>query len=134
MTRPRYSGTFPADADAVSRVRTAVAKIATQCGLSPAELVNVRIAVSEIVTNVVVHAYADRTGEIRVTIHCDGDDFEVVIADDGPGMAPRLGSPGMGLGLPTAATAARDLKVLTPEAGGTEVHLTFRCEPEPDAA
>jgi anti-sigma regulatory factor (Ser/Thr protein kinase) len=125
---PPYSATFPAVAETVSLVRREVAAVAAQSGFSEQEILDVRIAVSEIVTNAVVHAYGEAPdGNIRVEAFFEDGDLRVVIADDGSGMAPRIGSPGLGLGLPTAANAASDLTILTPEAGGTEVHLTFRC-------
>lgn len=128
-SRPVYSATFPAEAAAVSRVRGEAAAVAAEHGFSEREVCDVRIAVSEVVTNAVVHAYGGRPGEIRVTAFLDGDELRIVVADDGPGMAPRLESPGLGLGLPTAATAASDLTIVTPDRGGTEVHLTFRRSP-----
>lgn len=125
----RYAATFPADPATVTSIRGEVAAVAAQCGFSEVQLYDVRIAVSEIVTNAVLHAYADRDGEIRVTATWSAGELKVVISDDGPGMAPRIGSPGLGLGLPAAATAASDLTIVTPKGGGTQVHLTFRRQP-----
>ncbi|MEY2425657.1 MAG: serine/threonine-protein kinase RsbW [Actinomycetota bacterium] len=124
--RPRYAATFPAEPATVSRVRREMAAVATECGLSEEVIVDIRIAVSEIVTNAIVHAYDYGPGEVRVEAYFARGDLRVVVADDGPGMAPRVKSPGLGLGLPTAATVTTELTIVTPRRGGTEVHLTFR--------
>ena len=122
-----YAATFPAEPAVVQQVRAEVASVASQCDLSRLELDDVRLAVSEVVTNAIVHAYAGTSGEIRVRVDLVGSDLHVVIADDGGGMAPRVGSPGLGLGLPTVAAVTKDMEVVSPEGGGTEVHLRFAC-------
>jgi anti-sigma regulatory factor (Ser/Thr protein kinase) len=124
-----YARTFPGSVASIAAIRGDIARFAAECGFSEVEIYDVRIAVSEIVTNAVVHAYAETTGDVRVNARCAEGELEVVIADDGPGMAPRLHSPGLGLGLPTAAGAASDMAVVTPDGGGTEVRLTFRRTP-----
>ena len=63
----------------------------------------VRLAVSEAVSNVVVHGYRDRaTGTFTVSIDWGPDELRVVVRDDGCGMQPRPDSPGAGLGLAEA--------------------------------
>jgi len=52
----------------------------------------------------------------------------VVIADEGRGMAPRDDSPGLGLGLPLMATLTTTIEFHAPAAGGTEIWMTFATE------
>jgi serine/threonine-protein kinase RsbW len=85
-----------------------------------------RIAVSEAVSNVIVHGYAaDRNGTFTMTIEWDLDLLWVTIRDDGRGMQPRVDSPGAGLGMPLIANLADSFSVTAPPGGGTEVRMTF---------
>ena len=70
-----------------------------------------RLAVSEAVSNVVVHSYRDngRPGDFTVSVEWSGDELRVRVRDHGCGMAPRVDSPGAGLGLPLIANLAESL-------------------------
>ena len=127
--RVRFSGAFPAERESVRRARDRVAEVARECGLAEDALYNVRLAVTEVVTNAITHAYGggSKDGEIRVQVFHAGGELLVIVADDGPGMAPRLESPGLGLGLPVVASAVERLEIVTPDRGGTEVHMVFPC-------
>ena len=119
---------LPAVPPAVPRLRRAVVAFAAAAGASGAVLELLRLAVSEAVTNVVVHAYveAPEPGEVRVTATVGEDSVRVTVADDGRGMVPRLDSPGLGLGLPLIAQSAETLDVHGGAGGGTEIRMTFR--------
>jgi serine/threonine-protein kinase RsbW len=89
----------------------------------------VELAVSEAVSNVVLHAYRDREegnedGRIHLRVTADGDGVWVVVADDGVGMSPRDDSPGLGLGLRVIASASDELSIIQGEPG-TRVHMRF---------
>lgn len=86
----------------------------------------IRLAVSEAVSNVIVHGYRNGTkGAFTVTIESSDTDVCVVVRDEGCGMSPRMDSPGAGLGLPLIASLAGTFTVTTPPQGGTEVRMTF---------
>ena len=85
-----------------------------------------RLAVSEAVSNVVVHSYSDASpGAFMVRVEWDGGELRVTVRDQGCGMAPRMDSPGAGLGLPLIASLADSFSVTAPADGGTEVVMTF---------
>jgi anti-sigma regulatory factor (Ser/Thr protein kinase) len=90
--------------------------------------VPVLLAVSEAVTNAVMHAYldADEPGEVRVVTCLRGATVYVTVSDDGVGMMPRLDSPGLGVGLPFIADTADTLDIDSTEGGGTELRMSFR--------
>jgi serine/threonine-protein kinase RsbW/stage II sporulation protein AB (anti-sigma F factor) len=95
------SWTAPASAESVARLREAVADFAFEGGVREPWLSDIRLAVSEAVTNAVMHAFrrrADGTVIASVTMR-DPEWLEVRVTDNGSGMAPRNDSPGIGLGL-----------------------------------
>ena len=89
----------------------------------------VALAVTEAVTNAVVHAYVDdaEPGEIEVVVQRlpDGEGIEILVCDEGRGMMPRTDSPGIGLGLPLVATLAQRFEVQARAGGGTRVLMAF---------
>jgi len=86
----------------------------------------IRLAVSEAVSNVIVHGYRNgANGAFTVTIESTDAEVRVVVRDEGCGMSPRTDSPGAGLGLPLIASVAGTFTVTTPPEGGTEVVMTF---------
>ena len=118
---------LPAVPASVPVLRSQVAAFAIAAGVRGPLLAAVKLAVSEAVTNVVVHAYrgAEQPGEVRVTTRLEDDRIELVVSDDGGGMMPRLHSPGLGVGLPLIANSADGLQIGESERGGTELHMTF---------
>jgi len=118
--------TAPADAEHLPVLRNAVGAYARDAGLPPKVVSDVKLAVSEIVTNAIIHGYEDRSGTITVGAEVT-DQLVVTVTDDGPGMLPRTDSPGVGLGLPIVGKITASFGVTTPAAGrGTEVRMTFR--------
>lgn len=53
----------------------------------------------------------------------------MTVEDEGSGMAPRLDSPGLGLGLPLIATVTDRLDVRAREGGGTRLCVWFDNHP-----
>jgi anti-sigma regulatory factor (Ser/Thr protein kinase) len=88
----------------------------------------IALAVSEAVTNAVIHAYVDepRPGDVEVVAERHpGDGLEIHVCDDGRGMMPRSDSPGLGVGLPLVAKLAQRFRVETRPTGGTTVSMVF---------
>ena len=67
-------------------VRATVAAFAVQLDLSMEEMADIRTAVSEAVTNSVVHGYADMKGIISVVCRICEDAIEIEISDYGTGI------------------------------------------------
>ena len=86
----------------------------------------VRLAVSEAATNAVVHAYREETGdgELWVRASVDAGELVVVVGDEGIGLAPRVDSPGLGLGMPLMASVTTRFQVVS-DGAGTEIHMAF---------
>ena len=118
---------FAASREAPFLARHAVSEYAVECGASSDVLAPLALCVTEAVTNAVVHAYRDAPSRGRVSVRADcGDErIRVTVRDEGTGLAPRLDSPGLGLGLPLIAQMAHGSEVRVPEEGGTEVCIRF---------
>lgn len=71
----------------VSLARLVVAQMAATLQFTVAEVEEVKVAVSEAVTNAMVHGYADRTGIVRVEVSATPGELEVVVCDRGRGIA-----------------------------------------------
>lgn len=68
--------------------RAAVAAFCAQLNPTAVELADLKCAVSEAVTNCIVHAYRETTGEIRICVRlCEGRLVQVEISDRGCGIA-----------------------------------------------
>ncbi len=119
---------LPAVPASVPVLRSAVAEFVSSNGVCAPHLDAVKLAVSEAVTNAVMHAYvdADEPGDVRVTTFLRGRTLHVVVSDDGIGMMPRLDSPGLGVGLPFIADTTDTLDIASGEGGGTELRMSFR--------
>jgi anti-sigma regulatory factor (Ser/Thr protein kinase) len=118
---------LPARPENVGVVRHVLGGMADALEIDPEALGNLRLAVSEACTNVVVHAYGDgeRTpGLLEVEVTVDRPLLHVVVRDRGRGLAPRPDSPGMGMGLPLIA-AVSDSVEIDSVAGANEVRMTF---------
>jgi serine/threonine-protein kinase RsbW/stage II sporulation protein AB (anti-sigma F factor) len=95
-------------------------------GADPGALSDVLLAVSEVVTNCVVHAYRDQpTGRVALEAERTGDELMLSVTDRGRGMSPRTDSPGLGLGLPLVGRIARRVDITAPAGGGTLVSMYF---------
>ena len=71
--------------------------VGSYCADQDLDHAGVALAVSEAVTNAVMHAYCDREpGAVRIFASVAEGALVVIVSDDGPGMTPRTDSPGMG--------------------------------------
>lgn len=117
---------LPAFAENVAVVRHAFGGLAEVMSIDEQTLADVKLAITEACTNVVLHAYDDgETGTLEVDASIEDRLLTVVIRDNGSGIGPRPDSPGLGLGLPLIATLAATLELGTDDVEHTEVRMTF---------
>lgn len=69
-----------------SFARACAAAFCTQLNPTVEELSDVRTAVSEAVTNAIIHGYEGQEGTVRMTCLLENNLFTVIIADDGIGI------------------------------------------------
>jgi serine/threonine-protein kinase RsbW len=119
---------LPAVPDNVGRLRREVADLARRHGACDRSLESVNLAVSEALTNVVLHAYrdADGPGSVLVVAVVRDAALIVTVADEGCGLTPRADSPGLGLGLGLMSRLADTFEV-TPRAArpGVVLRMAF---------
>jgi serine/threonine-protein kinase RsbW len=117
---------WPARPEHVGAARRAASAAAKRAGAEQPVLEAVRLAVSEAVSNVVVHGYRESDpGRFTVAVESHADELKVIVRDDGCGIQPRTDSPGAGLGLPLIAQLSQSFSLTTPPQGGTELCMTF---------
>ena len=128
---------FPSRSVNEGFARSALAAFAAQADPTLDELADVKTAVSEAVTNCIVHAYANTIGIVTLTaaLYEDGT-LRVVVADKGCGIAdvPKAmepmfttgGAERAGLGFAVMESFMDSVKVRSSQGRGTRVTLVKR--------
>lgn len=118
---------LPAEADSIERARQGIDRLVAGLGADDVVRRRVKLAISEAVTNVVLHAYIDApsAGSVVVRARADDGGLEVEVADQGRGLVPRTDSPGLGWGLRLMQLNATAMRVVGTPGGGTTVRLRF---------
>ncbi len=124
------------DAENSALVRHVLGGVALAMGFEDGLLADVKTAVSEACSNVVLHAYQGESGPLEVTIGVHESGLMVVVRDRGSGIQPRRvdeeqGVLGVGLSLIQALTDRVEFRGAQGE--GTEVRMSFRAEPRGDS-
>lgn len=120
-----------------SYLRVAVASFASQLDPTVEELTDIKTAVSEAVTNCIVHAYRDTTGKIYITAKlCENQLMVIKIRDTGVGipdvakarepMFTTGGDDRSGLGFSVMECFSDKLRVSSKEGKGTTVTIYKR--------
>jgi serine/threonine-protein kinase RsbW len=119
---------MPARAEGVGVVRQALAGMADALAFDPAVLSDMKMAVTEACTNVVVHAYDEDAGQLEVQMLAGDEGLTIVVRDYGSGIQPkpaRTEPPALGLGLPLIAALTDAFELRGTAGQGTEVRMTF---------
>ncbi|CAM3790838.1 anti-sigma F factor [Alicyclobacillus pomorum] len=78
---------FPSRSENESLARVAVSAFAMQLDPTVEQLTELKTAVSEAVTNAIIHGYENMEGEVRLYCAIHEGAIEVVVEDDGSGIA-----------------------------------------------
>ncbi len=111
-TRPEVLLTMPARPEGVGVVRQALAGMADALDFDASVVSDMKMAVTEACTNVVVHAYDDATDHATLEVEMQAAEhgLTIVVRDHGTGIQPRPARtepPALGLGLPLIAALQR---------------------------
>src|SRR5690349_6962395 len=86
---------LPAEPASATLARGHVKAFAEAQGVRPDEIVDLTLAVTEAVTNSIIHGFLGmEPGFVRVTCATAADELTVTVTDNGRGMMPRADSPG----------------------------------------
>lgn len=121
------SWSVPATPASVGQLRHAVATFASGLGVPDPPLSSVRLAVSEAVTNVVIHSYREQSspGDVELEASVRSDALHITVSDRGLGFGPRADSPGAGFGLTIIEQITDGLEVTEREPNGAEFRFWF---------
>jgi anti-sigma regulatory factor (Ser/Thr protein kinase) len=122
----RHDRSYSAEASSVPQARAGVAAFAAQVGVTRDQLEGIQLAVSEAVSNAVMHAYPDQRGELHVFAAVFGGRLTVLITDDGCGPHVPSQRPGLGCGLALMAASSDRFTIRELRCGGTAVHMRWR--------
>lgn len=97
-------------------------------------LSDVKTAVSEAVTNAIVHGYPDTVGEVRMSAEIDGDEIHITVSDNGVGIddletalqpfyTSRADDERSGMGFTIIKTFMDEVKVVSEVNKGTIVDM-----------
>jgi serine/threonine-protein kinase RsbW len=121
----RFADARAATPAAVPALRRSVAAFARGAGADEGQCEAIRLAVSEAVTNVVLHAYDADGGTVHVEAEVIGGEIVVRVGDDGRGLGAPSPYRGLGQGLSLIATMSEAIVVAPRPRGGTELRLRF---------
>jgi serine/threonine-protein kinase RsbW len=120
--------TVPSSAENIPLIRHAVAGFLDGHAVPEPLAADVLLAVTEACTNVVQHAYIDDdrdAADIELAAEREGPLLTISVRDHGRGFAPRVDSPGLGLGLPVIAAVTQNVEIRPAPETGTVVVMSF---------
>jgi anti-sigma regulatory factor (Ser/Thr protein kinase) len=116
-----------AEVNQLAAIRHFVEEIAEAAGFSEEATGDLILAVDEAATNVIVHAYKDRPGNIEIEPAMQGDTLEIRVRDRGPQFDPT-GVPPPDLSIPLEERALGGLGIFLMRQSVDEV--SYRVTPD----
>jgi serine/threonine-protein kinase RsbW len=99
----------PIDRSTPGLARKLAVAFAQEVTTDPDMLAAIALCMTEAISNVVVHAYRDsEPGPAILECAATDDGITITVSDEGSGLAPRVDTPGLGLGLPLIAQTATE--------------------------
>jgi len=126
--RPSVSLEMESSPETLTLVRGALGGLAEGLNLDPELLDDIKTAVSEACNNVVMHAYGEGSGPLSVALYVGPDTIEVLVRDQGSGIALLTPSDDrlQGVGIPIIRALAHQTAFRPVPSGGTEVWMEFQ--------
>jgi stage II sporulation protein AB (anti-sigma F factor) len=132
MSRPPSIVTIvlESDPDNLSLVRGMLGGLAELLEMDAELLDDLKTTVSEAANNVVIHAYPDSRGPMKISLYIDDNALEVAVSDEGVGISESADSEEQGVGIPVMQALAQHVEFRSAEPSGTEVWMLFGAERE----
>ncbi len=123
-----------------SFARNVVGCFSLQLNPSIAEVSDIKTAVSEAVTNCIVHGYDGKVGEIEITAEIEGDLIHINVFDNGVGIenvsealepfyTTKPEDERSGMGFTIMKSFMDDVRVESKKQGGTRIYMTKKICP-----
>jgi anti-sigma regulatory factor (Ser/Thr protein kinase) len=117
---------LPVSPTSVSEARRSAADFAER---ARARRSDVELAVSEAVSNCIIHAFPERAdGKMTLRAEITGSRLAITVSDDGTGMRPNLASRGLGIGIPLIGRLCDEYRLEDGPDGGAMVTMLFERE------
>lgn len=134
-TKNKMTVKFPSLSRNESFARSVAGIFTLQLNPSVAQLSDVKTAVSEAVTNCIVHGYPDSVGEIAMEAETDGNILHINVFDDGVGIedvsealepffTTREDEERSGMGFTIMKSFMDEVRVVSEKGKGTKVYMT----------
>lgn len=123
-----FDRSYQATPDSIGRVRADVATFVRERGMDAHRIDDIRLVVSEAVTNAVRHAYRGASGTVHVSAHFSEGALWLSVRDFGQGIQPRpivSAQTGMGLGLALIERLVGEFWISPQPGGGTDLRMRF---------
>lgn len=134
MINNKMKITFLSMSQNESFARSVAGMFALSLNPSIAQVSDIKTAVSEAVTNCIVHGYPDKVGEITMESEIAGDSIHINVFDDGVGIGnvkdalepfytTKESEERAGMGFTIMRTFMDDVKVVSEKGKGTKVYM-----------
>jgi len=137
VVEPSFDLSVKASLENLQEIRSYIDKVGASLGICESALEDLRLAVDEAVTNVVIHGYGDLEGNVDIHMEANGDSVIITIRDRAKNFDPSH------VGVPRLDTALKDrplggmgiflIRKMTDEAefkplpgGGNEIRMVKR--------
>ena len=136
ITAPTLQMTVLSRPENIAVVRHGLAGLAEGLGAAPDLVDDIKTAVSEAVTNAVVHGYPESDGPIEVAANVSARRLDIVVRDRGSGIQPRPltdDETSLRVGLALIGALSDHFVVKGEEGSGTELRISFDLDREMQA-
>jgi anti-sigma regulatory factor (Ser/Thr protein kinase) len=122
--------TVPAEAAYLKDLRRLVETFGSDCGATEEQIMDMVLATNEACGNVVVHAYGDQRGPLRLRAWGVQEALVIEVSDNGTPVAKPLDGRIGGLGLDLIRQVCADVDIEGPGEYGTRLEMTFKLAPD----
>lgn len=85
---PSFEMTIGSDIEEIPGVSARLEEAMNACGFSAEEVLDTQLAVEEVITNIILHGYEKKGGEIHLSCHFEDSRIRIRVADSAPQFDP----------------------------------------------